>query len=156
MTQDSSKLKDFRITVAVDRDTYNAVHSLAFRTFRTASSIGNTALLHYMENDEEVLESTSREFKVKILTEKSSELSRILRKTDEFYEFKVNFWEICLNLSGRMSKKSSHGTETHGFKDFIMVLESIRTTEPMLYEECCFIMRKTLNTKQRELVLPAV
>jgi hypothetical protein len=148
--------KDYRITVAVDKDTFNAVHGLAFRTYRTASSIGHTAILHYMENEEEVLESTSREFKVKILTEKSTELSRILRKTDEFYEFKVNFWEICLNLSGRMSKNNSHSTETHGFKDFITVLESIRTTEPTLYAECCFIMRKTLNKAQRELVLPSM
>ena len=97
--------------------------------------------------------TTRKEYEAKILANKSAELVRNLKKIDDFYDFKVNFWQICIVLSGKMTKKSSQSPESVAFEDLISIIEGFREDKPTLYEECCFIMRKTLNKAQRDLML---
>lgn len=153
MIDNNKHTKEYRITAAVDKDTFNTVKELALETFRTPSQVANSAILTYLLNESNVLKTTNSRFEVQILTNKSAELVKNLRKIDEYYDFKVNFWEICLNLSGKINKQTIKNTDDFAFHDFITILELIRTDKPLLYDDCIIIMKRTLNKGQRELVL---
>jgi len=151
--KNNDHLKEYRITAAVDKETYNAVQNLALETYRTASQVANAFIIKGLLNDEVVLRSTSRNFSLQILAIKSSELKENLRNYDEFYQFKLNLWEICLNLNGKIGNISSHGIGTCGFKDLIDLVNQIKETEPALFKECVPIFKKTLNKNQLEYIL---
>lgn len=146
-------IKNYRLAAAVEQDTYSAVQGLALETFRTPSQVVNDFIVSGLLGCEVVLATTRKEYEAKILANKSAELVRNLKKIDDFYDFKVNFWQICIVLSGKMTKKSSQSPESVAFEDLISIIEGFREDKPTLYEECCFIMRKTLNKAQRDLML---
>ena len=146
-------LKSYRLSAAVEQDTYSLVQELALQTFRTPSQVVNDFIVKGILDSDVVLATTRKEFEAKVLANKSAELVRNLKKIDDFYDFKVNFWQICIVLSGKMAKKSSESSESEAFGDLISIIESFREDKPLLYEECCFIMRRTLNKEQRRLML---
>lgn len=146
-------IKSYRLAAAVEQDTYTAVQDLALETFRTPSQIVNSFIVSGLLESETVLNTTRKAYEAKILANKSAELVRNLKKIDDFYDFKVNFWQICIVLSGKMTKKSSESPESVAFEDLIDIIEGFRDDKPILYDECCFIMRKTLNRAQRDLML---
>lgn len=150
---DNKHTKEYRITAAVEKDTFNIVKELALQTYRTPSQIANSAIIEYLLKDETLLKTTHRKYEVVVLTQKSAELVQNMRKFDEYYDFKANFWEICLNLSGKINRHSKKQTDDSAFADFIYIIELIRTDKPALYEECVKIMKRTLNRDQRDLVL---
>lgn len=145
--------KDFRITAAVDKDTYNLMQDVALETFRTVSQVANSYIIQGLHDNDTVLETTKREFQALILSNKSAELVRNLKNIDPFYDFKVNFWQICLVLGGKMAKNNSHSPDSWEFEDLIYLIELIRTEEPELYQECIVIMKRTLNKAQKALVV---
>lgn len=145
--------KDYRITAAVDKQTYNLMQDIALETFRTVSQVANSYILQGLHDNDTVLETTKREFKALILGNKSAELVQNLKNIDQFYDFKVNFWQICLVLGGKMTKNNSHSPDSWEFEDLIHLIELIRVDEPELYSECVVIMKRTLNKAQKELVI---
>lgn len=146
-------IKNYRLAAAVEQDTYNAVQGLALETFRTPSQVVNSFIISGLLETDVILETTRQEYEAKVLANKSAELVQNLKKIDVFYDFKVNFWQICIVLSGKITKKSSESLESAAFKDLMTIIESFREDKPVLYDDCCFIMRKTLNKGQKELLL---
>jgi len=145
--------KNCRLAAAVDTKTFSAVHDLALETYRTPSEVVNSFIMSGLYETESILETTRKGFEAQILANKSAELVRNLKKIDDFYDFKVNFWQICIVLSGKMTKKALESPESAAFEDLISIIESFREDKPALYEDCCIIMRKTLNKSQKELML---
>ena len=145
--------KTHRLAAAVEQDTYTTVQDIALQTYRTTSQVVNSYIVKGILESELILETSKVEYDAKVLANKSDELVRNLKKIDVFYDFKVNFWQICLILGGKIRKNISESPESAAFRDLISIIEEFREDKPMLYEDCVVIMRKTLNKGQRELLL---
>ena len=144
--------KECRITFATNKDTFNIINNLALETMRTVSQTVDALVVDAMYRNPDILHSTSRNFSLQILTKKSEELLKNIEKMDEFYEFKRNLWEICLILSGKNGKISVHGLGESAFDDLCNLIGRIKGTEPILFNECLLILKKTLKQKQLEVV----
>lgn len=151
MTNDYTK--EYRVSIAVDQKTYNLLQNLALELMTTKSQLGNLYIMKGLQESPEILNTTKREYSIKILTEKSDEFINNLRKIDEFYDFRVNFWQICLVLGEKLHKKSSKSCNKHAIQDLIKLISVIRDTEPELYQDCVKIMKKTLNKAQLDIIL---
>jgi len=145
--------KTHRLAAAVEQGTYTDVQSLALETYRTTSQVVNDFIVRGLLENEIMLGTSRLGYEAKVLENKSDELVRNLKKIDTFYEFKVNFWQICLVLGGKITKKNAESNESVAFDDLIMLIETFRDGKPDLYQDCCSIMRKTLTKTQRDLVL---
>ena len=146
--------KEHRLSTAVDMKTYNIVQNLALELMTTKSQLVSRFVMNGIKESPEILNTTKREYSIKILTEKSDEFINNLRKMDEFYDFRVNFWQICLVLGEKLHRKSSQSSNKHAIQDLIWFCNIIQESEPELYEDCVRIMRRTLNKHQLELIIP--
>ena len=146
--------REFRISAAVDQKTYNIVQNLALELMTTKSQLASRYIMEGIKGSPEILNTTKREYSIKILTEKSDEFINNLRKMDEFYDFRVNFWQICLVLGEKLHKKSSQSSNKHAIQDLIWFCNLIKDSEPELYGDCVRIMKRTLNKYQLELIIP--
>ena len=146
--------KEYRLSAAVDKKTYNNVQNLAIELMTTKSHLIDRFIMEGLMGSPELLKSTQREYSIKLLTQKSDEFIQNLRKIDEFYDFRVNFWQICLVLGEKLHKKSYESSGKHAIQDLIKLVNGIRDVEPDLYTDCIKIMKRTLNKHQIELVLP--
>ena len=151
MKEDYSK--EFRLSTAVDQKTYNLIQNLALELMTTKSQLIARYVMKGLNESPEILGTTKREYSIKILTEKSDEFIQNLRKIDEFYDFRVNFWQICLVLGEKLHRKSSQGSNKHAIQDLIWFCNTIEETEPELYEDCVRIMKRTLNKGQLEIII---
>lgn len=151
------KHRDRRLSAAVDPETQTRVQDLALETFRTPSQVVYEFILRGLnegDNSTETLSTTKTKYEAQILANKSAELIQNLRNSDEYYDFKTNFWQICLILGGKMGKNSFQSTESNAIADLTMLLEAVRIENAVLYEECVLIMRKTLNRSQKDYLIP--
>ena len=151
MTEDYSK--EYRLSTAVDQKTYNLIQNLALELMTTKSQLIARYVMEGLKESPEILGTTKREYSIKILNEKSDEFMQNLRKIDEFYDFRVNFWQICLVLGEKLHRKSSQSSNKHAIQDLIWFCNTIEETEPELYEDCVRIMKRTLNKGQLEIII---
>lgn len=147
--------KNYRITTAVDKLTHDAVSTLAFESNKSPSQIVNDFVLNGLSNNPKVMKSTSRDLKIQLVTQKTDELVSILQNIDKFYQFKVNLWQICLLLSGKLGP-NTYSIDDPAISDIKDLMNSIKTTEPELYKECIYIMKFSLNKSLKNEMLPKV
>jgi len=141
------------LSATVDQKTYNLVQNLALELMTTKSQLVSRYVMEGIKESPEILSTTKREYSIQILTEKSDEFINNLRKMDEFYDFRVNFWQICLVLGEKLHKKSSQSANKHAIQDLIWFCNMIKDSEHELYEDCVKIMKRTLNKYQLELII---
>ena len=147
--------KNHRLTTAVDEQTHKEVSALAYESNKTPSQIVNDFVIQGLSNNPNVMKSTSRDFKIQLVTQKTDELVSILQNIDKFYQFKVNLWQICLLLSGKLGP-NTYSIDDPAISDIKDLMNSIKTTEPELYKECIYIMKFSLNKSLKNEMLPKV
>ena len=151
----TDSIKNYRITTAVDERTHIAVVALAHESNKSPSQIVNDFVLNGLSNNPGVMKSTSRDFKIQLVTQKTDELVSILQNIDKFYQFKVNLWQICLLLSGKLGP-TTYNVGDPAISDIKDLMSSIKSTEPELYKECIYIMKFSLNKSLKSEMLPQV
>lgn len=147
--------KEYRLTIATDGPTFNAMKNLALETMTTTSQIGDSFIKSGLIEHVRVPETTKRYFKLDILTQKSTQIIENMRNYDEFYEFKRNINEICMILSGKYGVSYDDGVAGSGLKDLVDIMHTTKTQEPALYKECLKIINKTLSKSQKVIVIDA-
>lgn len=147
--------KEYRLTIATDKETFNAMKNLALETMTTTSQIGDSFIKSGLIEHTRVPETTKRYFMLDILTQKSAQIIQNMRNYDEFYEFKRNINEICMILAGKYGVSYEDGVAGSGLKDLVDIMHTTKTQEPALYKECLKIISKTLNKSQKAIVIDA-
>lgn len=147
--------KEYRLTIATDKDTFNAIKNLAIESMTTSSQLGDNFIKRGIMESDLVSETTKRHFSLDILTQKSAQIVENMRNYDEYYEFKRNINEICMILSGKYGSIYDDGVAGSGLKDLTDIMHDTQTQEPALFKECLIIIKKSLNKAQRDIVLDA-
>lgn len=147
--------KEYRISVATDKETYNAMNNLAIESMTTTSQLGDIFIKRGIIESDLVPLTTKRYFSLDILTQKSAQIVKNMQNYDEFYEFKRNINEICMILSGKYGVIYDDGVAGSGLKDLTDIIHTTQTQEPALFKECVKILNKTLNKSQKAIVLDA-
>lgn len=148
--------KEYRLTVATDKETFNAIKNLALETMTTTSQLGDSFIKRGIIEHSKVPETTKRYFNLDVLTQKSAQIVQNMRNYDEFYEFKRNVSEICMNLNGNLGPIYEDGIAGCGIKDLTSLFLEVRTSEPELFKKCIPILKKNLNKAQRDIVIDTV
>lgn len=148
--------KEYRLTIATDKETYNAIHNLATESMSSVSQLGDSFIKKGIIESELVPETTKRYFSLDILTKKSAQIVQNMRNYDEYYEFKRNISEICMILSGKYGSIYEDGVAGSGLKDLTDIMHTTKEQEPALYLACVKIINKTLNKAQKDIVIDAV
>ena len=147
--------KEYRIAVATDKETYNALKNLALESMTTTSQLGDIFIKRGIIENDNIPQTTKRYFSLDILTLKSAKIVENMRNYDEFYEFKRNINEICMILSGKLGPIYEDGVAGCGLKDLTDIMHETHDKEPALFKACIIIINKTLNKAQKQLVLDA-
>lgn len=148
--------KEYRLTIATDKDTFNSIKNLAIESMTTTSQLGDIFIKRGIMESDRVPETTKRLFSLDILTQKSAQIVKNMQNYDEYYEFKRNISEICSILSGKFGPVYDDGVARSGLKDLTDIMHETKDQEPALYLSCVKIANKTLNKAQKDLVLDAV
>ena len=145
--------KEYRITIATDKRTFNAMKNLALESMTTTSQLGDNFIRAKLAEHENVPATTRRYFELNILTQKSAEIVKNMQNYDEFYEIKHNLMEICTIISGKLGPIYEDGTAGKGLEDLLWLIMEIKEKEPLLYIECIQIIKKNLNKVQRDHII---
>lgn len=148
--------KEYRITIATDKATFNALKNMSIEHMTTTSQLGDIFIKRGIIEGVSVPETTKRLFSLDILTQKSQQIVKNMQNYDEFYEFKRNISEICMILSGKYGAIYDDGVAGFGLKDLTDLMHDTQTLEPFLFRECVKIINKSLNKAQKVIVLEAV
>lgn len=148
--------KEYRLTCATDKETFNTVKDIALESLTTTSQLIDIWIKRGIILHEPVSPTRVRHFNMAIFTDQSEELMRKLRNYDEFYQFKRNIAEICLILNGNLGPIYEDGMAGTGIQSLIDLFNDVKVKEPALFKECIPILKKNLNKAQRDLIVDAV